>query len=513
MTEETRNKKRVEFYDTTMRDGAQSLWAMEMRHGTIDQVAHLLDEAGYSYIETPVNGMTAKHQVRWMKENPWDLAHLLGQKIKKTKKNQVLMECLDLLDYGEPRSVIRLYYQLAFKATGASRWFYMINTRNELDRHCPWLVPMARDEIGIEDFNPCICYYPSPRLTDEYYADVTKRLMTYKPHTFWLKDAGGLMTVERIKTLLPAIQKEARGIPINLHTHGMSTNQGRVVVEAMKLGVDGVHTCVPPLASGSSHISIFNAIHNAHVLGMEHNITNVAVLEEAERRLRKIGKIEGLPVGVPLEYDEGVYKHQVPGGVIANLREQLRQLHIPDKLDEVLDEVVRIVHDLGDPIMITPASQFIVSQAALNVAVGERYKEVLDSMIETALGVWGWEDAGVPWMDQNVKDRFLSHPNAKVLAAAYERKKETMASEGDLNKLRASYGLVNATDEEFMLYHIMKGDREIKQISKPYRSYFTGTEPLILLLKELSKDHDVSHLTMQRGDTFFEFKGGGKTVP
>ena len=126
-------------------------------------------------------------------------------------------------------------------------------------------------------------------------------------------------------------------------------------------------------------------------------------------------------------------------------------------------------------------------------------------MIETALGVWGWEDAGVPWMDPNVKDRFLSHPNAKSLSEQYERNKEVMAQEGDLNKLRRSYGMTHATDEEFMLYHIMKGDTEIKQIKKPYRSYYTGKEPLVLLLKELSKDHDISRLQLQKGKSYFEF--------
>ena len=416
------------------------------------------------------------------------------------------MECLDLFDYGEPRSVIRLYYQLAFKATGASRFNYMVNTRNELDRYCPWVVPMGKS-FGL-DFYPCICYYPSPRLTDAYYADLTKKLLAYEPHTFWLKDAGGLLTVERIKTLLPAIQKEAKGIPIDLHTHGMSTNQGRVVVEAMKLGVDGVHTCIPPLASGPSHVSIFNAMHNAKVLGIKHNITNVAAIEEAERRLRKIAKLEKLPIGVPLEYDHSVYKHQVPGGVISNLKEQLRQIGIPHKLDEVLNEVVRIINDLGNPIMITPASQFVVSQAAVNVSTGERYKEVLDSMIETALGVWGWEDAGVPWMDENVKDRFLSHPNAKYLKEKYERKQDVESQEGDLRKLRASYGLTHATDEEFLLYHIMKGNAEIKQIPprSTYKRYYTGKEPLVLLLKELGKDHDISRLHLRKGDRCVDFR-------
>ncbi len=499
-----KSKKKVEFYDTTLRDGPQSLWAMKLTYGGHCAIVEELDKVGYSYIEVGATAMVAKYQVRFLKENHWDFIHLWGRKIKNTKINQVMMECLDLLDYGEPRSIVRLYYNLAFKGTGGSRFFYLINTRNELDRHCNWVVPMGRD-MGL-DFEPCVCYYPSPRLTDEYYAAVVKRLVDeYHADAFWLKDAGGLMTVERIKTLLPAMQREAKGRPIELHTHGMSTNQGRVIVEAMKLGIDGIHTCVPPLASGSSHVSIYNAIHNAKILGIEHNIKDVDAIREVERRLRIIGKIEGLPEGVPLEYDHGVYAHQVPGGVISNLEEQLRQLGIPEKLDEVLDEVVQIIHDLGDPIMITPASQFVVSQAAVNVAIGERYKEVLDCMIETALGVWGWEDAGVPWMDPNVRDKFLSHPNAKVLRERYERKQEIGSEEGDLKKIRASEGMTHASDEDFMLYHIMKGDQEIKQIKKPYNSYYTGREPLTLLLKELSKDHDISRLSLQKGNSVFEF--------
>ena len=204
-------KKKVMLYDTSMRDGAQSNWAMYMRYGIMDAIAGDLDKAGYSYIEMPVNAMNAKHHCRFMKENPWDIAHMLGRKITKTKKNQWLSEGFDLLDYGEPRSAIKLYYKLAFQATGASSFFYMMNTRNELDRHAPWVVPFGKS-LGL-DFNPCICYYPSPRLTDEYYADLTKKIMAYEPHMFWLKDAGGLMTSERLRTLLPAIQKRSKRRP------------------------------------------------------------------------------------------------------------------------------------------------------------------------------------------------------------------------------------------------------------------------------------------------------------
>jgi len=200
---------------------------------------------------------------------------------------------ISLLDEPDPRSMVRLFFELEARAVGATRFFFMANTRNELDRYYPWIVPMVRD-MGME-FQPCICYYPSPRWTDAYYAKLTKRLREYKPDALWLKDAGGLLTVERLKTLLPAIQKEAKGVPIDLHTHGMSTNQGQVVVEAMKMGIDCIHTCVPPLACGSSHVSIFNAMHNAKILGLEHCITDVDALKETERRLNRIADLRAFP--------------------------------------------------------------------------------------------------------------------------------------------------------------------------------------------------------------------------
>jgi oxaloacetate decarboxylase alpha subunit len=498
------SEKKVNFSDQTLRDGAQSIWAMGMQHGMYDAVAQEIDQAGYSSIELPMHGAYMKMAVRMFKEDPWKTMRLFRTKITKTKK---VTGTANLIDFAksepEPRSMIRLWCQLQAKTVGSTRTYLLANSRNELDRHFPWLIPMLRDIY--QEVMPAICYYPSPRTTDEYYANLTKRVMEYKPDALMLKDAGGLLTVERIKTLLPAIKKEAEGVPIELHTHGMSTFQGAVVVEAMKLGIDTVHTCVPPLASGSSHVSIFNAIHNAKVLGIRTNITNVEALKVVEERLTRIAKLENLPIGAPLEYDHGVYTHQVPGGVISNLISQLGQLGIAHKLDEVLEEVIRIIQDLGNPIMITPASQFIVSQAAVNVATGERYKEVLDCMIETALGVWGWEDAGVPWMDPNVKDKFLSHPNAKKLNEKYDRDQEEEAREGSVDELRASYGLINASDEEFMLYHIMQGDAEIKKIGPP-KSYYTGKEPLAVLLKELSKDKDISCLHLRKGNSVFELR-------
>ena len=108
-------------------------------------------------------------------------------------------------------------------------------------------------------------------------------------------------------------------------------------------------------------------------------------------------------------------------------------------------------------------------------------------------------------MNPDVKDRFLNHPNAKSLAKKYETKQEIMDEEGAVHRLRKSYGMTHASDEEFLLYHIMKGDTEIKKIEPP-KSYYTGKEPLLLLLRELSKSSDISRLQIQKGNSFFKFR-------
>jgi oxaloacetate decarboxylase alpha subunit len=379
------------------------------------------------------------------------------------------------------------------------------NTRDELENDFPKMVPLYR-EMGI-DVIPYVAYTVSPRHTDEYYADHIEKLHPFKPAGICLKDVGGLLTVERAKTLIPTFMKAAKGLPVEIHSHGMSGNNEAVFVEAMKLGVRKFQTCIPPLSNGSSHPNIFNVIKNAKTLGLETNIDEEP-LRIASERLTAIAKLEGLPIGAPVLYDESVYSHKVPGGVISVLQVQLDQMGILHKLDEVLEEIPRITEELGHPVMITPHSQFIVSQAAVNVATGERYKEILDCMIEFALGLYGVEDAGVPYMDPNIKDMFLSHPNAKKIAEKWELDQEESTKDIPVEKIKAKYGMENASDEDFWcnFYLCLDDVKRIRAAGKPPKTYYTGKEPLVLLLKELSKDHDISRLQLKKGNSFFEFR-------
>jgi len=143
--------------------------------------------------------------------------------------------------------------------------------------------------------------------------------------------------------------------------------------------------------------------------------------------------------------------------------------------------------------MITPYSQYVVTQAAINVATGERYKHVIDDMILFAKGAYG-EDSGYPWMDQNLRDRLLGMRRAKELVAR-ERPDVPLA------QIRAKLGGPGVSDDEFLLRYIMKGEDEIRAMrtAGPSRQDHHGAAPLVTLLEELGKHRQVRYVRVERG--------------
>ncbi len=474
--------KELYFVDCTWRDGQQSLWGMLMRHGMFDAIASDLNVAGFKYIDTWTWELWMKTIVRMFGEDPFDIFDIYKRKFD--------THCLQphgsnyrpnfLSPYPGNRSLIKFCNEVVYEATGmfdeagSRRRMLLAGTCDEQDVDLPFMIPMLRG-IGITEFVVLVSYYPNPRRTDAYYAGLAKSMVDrFKIDAIAIKDAGGLLTEERIKTLLPAIQQAVGPhVKTEIHTHGQSCNSAQVVTAAMQLGVDGVWTCIPPLAWGSSHVSIYNALHNAEVVGRKVPEMNIPAIKEAERKLNIIADEEKFEKGALFEYDYAVFKHQLPGGVVGTLKVQLGQLGIPDKFDEVLDEMARIIVELGNPNSITPYSQWLVSQAVLNVLADERWKDYLDSWIEVALGCWGENDSGMLYMDQNLKDRFLSDPRAKGIKVRYDRAVEDSMTEYTVKELKAKYGWPNASDKEFVLYVACGGPEEVK-IKKPYKTWCTS---------------------------------------
>jgi len=180
-------------------------------------------------------------------------------------------------------------------------------------------------------------------------------------------------------------------------------------------------------------------------MGYETNL-NEEALEAVSERLRAIAERDGRPQGVIPEYDYFYYQHQVPGGMMTTLRRQLAEVGMEDRMDDVLKEVVRVRVEFGYPIMVTPFSQFVGTQAAANVVTGERYKVIPEGVIQYAAGWFGPSPAPI---DQNVFDKIVSAPKAKAIF-------DKEPAQPSIKELRQQMGIgPDVSDEEFVLRYAM----------------------------------------------------------
>jgi oxaloacetate decarboxylase alpha subunit len=229
---------------------------------------------------------------------------------------------------------------------------------------------------------------------------------------------------------------------------------------------------------------------NIRALGFDPAIDE-SVLRPISDHLAAIAKKEGFPLGAPVEYDCAQFLHQVPGGVISNLKYQLAQLRIENRLDEVLDEIVRVRADLGYPIMVTPFSQFVVSQAAINVMLGERYREVTDEVIQFTLGFWG--DEQISSMDREIKDTILDRPRAREWA-------RWTPPEPTLKQVRERVGAVGVSDDEFLLRCFLRPDEiESVKAAGPPHDYLTARHPVATLIQQLTMRPRSKFVRIQKG--------------
>ena len=471
----------IRFIDTTLRDGNQSLWAMNMPTGAMLSIAEQMDRAGFESIEFFLNVMFRKY-VHDNKENPWDWIRLGSRKFTRTR----------LRYHGgmhnafekTPSCILKLLaerlvsYGITLTRTSDPWNDYDTFKRQELDE---------LSSIGMETVANLI-YTVSPRHTDEYYAKKAREAAAMKPYRICFKDVGGLLTPERARELIPVIQKNVGSVPLEFHAHCNSGQAPLCYLEAVKLGIHTLHTGVPPLANGSGQPSIFNIARNVRALGHTPCIDEKA-LEPVREHFMAVARDRGFPVGTPPEYDHGQYLHQVPGGMISNLRHQLKLVGQEGRMDEVLEEAAQVRADFGYPIMVTPLSQFVGSQAAINVIIGARYQVVTDQVIQYALGIWGREATEV--MDPEVRARILDRPRARD----WER---WTPPEPSLAEVRRMFP-AGISDEELIL-RVAAGDTSVDALpdgGRP-REYLDGRQPLATLIERLGGRKECHHVQLTR---------------
>jgi len=470
----------VRFIDTTLRDGNQSLWALNMRIGAMLPAAEHMDQAGFESMEFFLSVMFKKY-VREHKENPW---YWLREGTKRLKKTRLRYHGgMHSAFEKTPHCILKLQIErLVSYGLTLTRTSNCWNDYDAFKQEIDDLKQNGMDTVAN------LIYSVSPRHTDEYYACKAKEAAATKPWRICFKDVGGLLTPERARTLIPVVLKNAGDIPVEFHAHCNSGQAPLCYLEGVKLGMRILHTAVPPLANGSSQPSIFNIAQNLHSLGYTPAV-DLKPLQAVEKHFTSVAKRDGLPIGKPLEYDQFQYSHQVPGGMISNMRHQLKIVGLEHKMEEALEEAAHVRKDFGYPIMVTPLSQYVGTQAAINVILGERYKEVPDQVIQYALGIWGKE--GAELMDPQVKDKILSRSRAKEWTH-WEQ------PEPSLHEVRQKLG-ATISDEELILRFFAGSDYvdALPNGGKP-REYLDATQPLVKLVEELAKRKDTNQVYIQR---------------
>jgi len=392
---------KIEFVDQTIRDAQQSLWGYIMRTDHITPIAEIMDKVGYKAI-TVVGSQAFTIQVRNLNEDPWERMRILSKLITGTPlRGSYQTGSLSSFDLSTPRDIISLWIKRSLANGVKSFWICDYQENMERFRYFAELAKAEGAEIV-----PSLMYTSSPVHTSEHWAQKIRMIAEVKDcvDRIMIEDASGVITPEDTRKLVSTVLKNCDGLPIEFHSHCNVGLAPQCYLEAIKLGVTTVHTAVMPLANGTSLPATESILKNAKRLGFTSDLDEDALAKVSEH-FRKIAEKEGLPIGMPMEYDLFHFEHQVPGGMMSNLTRQLREVGMEKRLPEILEEVVLVRKDFGYPVMATPYSQIVGAQAIENVILGERYKQVTDEAIKYILGYYG--EPVVP-VDQNVKDRVMS---------------------------------------------------------------------------------------------------------
>ena len=441
--------------DTTVRDGHQSLWsANALTTAMIADIAPVMDRVGFRAIDFTSSTHMAM-TVKWHQEDPWERIRAVRELMPDTPLGFITPGMRFISWERAPADVMRLALRCVVR--NGVRRIWVAESMNDVDTGLA--IARAAKEEQAEEVVLGLVYSLSPLHTDAYYAE-RARLVAASPHVdiLNLKDPGGLLTPERIRTLVPALRGAAPALPLEVHTHNTVTMAGPSYLEAARLGASFVCTAVEPLANGTSQPSAEQTLANLHVAGFDTALDGDALAEMSSYFTRLAARI-GRPVGVPREYDASVYRHQLPGGMTSTLHRQLTEVGMADHWDDVLDELPRVREALGWPIMVTPLSQFIGVQAFLNVTTGERWSQIPDEIVKYVLGQYGPPPGDV---DPEVEAKVLASPKAEEFRNEEHRL--------DLADARARYG-DRISDEELLLRMTMPADQvdAVRRGSRPTR--------------------------------------------
>jgi len=453
-------KKPVKIMETVLRDGHQSLCATRMRIEDMLPQLKALDSVGYKALEA-WGGATFDTCLRFLGEDPWERLDTLKANLK--TPIQMLLRGQNLLGYNHySNDVVEKFVRHASAhGVGVFRIFDALNdVRNlkvaiEAALACP-----EKPEV-----QGCLVYTISPVHTNEKFVELAKELQDMGCHSVCIKDMSGLLKPYVAEDLVKKL-KAALDIPVELHTHCTSGFGHATYLKAIEAGVDIIDTALAPFSSDTSQPCTETMVRALE--GTEYDTgIDVQKLTPISKHFLEVKKriINEFNLKGYFDINPNVLDFQIPGGMLSNLANQLKEAGMEDKYQELLDEMPRVRKDLGYPPLVTPSSQIVGTMATFNVMSGERYKMVPKEFKDLARGKFGRTPVAIDREfltktlgiapEDIIEDCSVEDAKAKTFAEFEAELKE----KGFLNPSEEdvlSYALFPQVAEEFFQKHYQK---------------------------------------------------------
>lgn len=440
----------VQIVETALRDGHQSLFATRMTTDEVLTALKELDQVGYRAIEI-WGGATFDSCLRFLDEDPWERLRK-AKKICKRTKLQMLFRGQNILGYRHyADDVVEKFVEKSIKnGIDIIRIFDALNDIRNL--RC---AVEATKKYGGE-CQIALSYTTSPVHTVSYYVELAKEVEKMGADSLCIKDMAGVLSPSDAFELISALKKNTK-LPIELHSHCTGGLCEMTYLKAIEAGVDIVDCALSPLSGGTSQpcTESLNFALKGTPYDPKLNEKMLSLAAEKMAPIRAKYLANGLLNPKVLSVNANIITYQVPGGMLSNLINQLKQQGASEKLDEVLKEVPKVRKDLGYPPLVTPLSQMVGTQAVMNVISGERYKLVPKEINDYLHGRYGKSPAPV---DEEVRHKIIGDDEVITHRPADDLKPE-------FAELKKQYRGIAKSDEDVLSIALF-GDIAIKFIEK-----------------------------------------------
>lgn len=429
--------KKIQFMETVLRDGQQSLIATRMPTSDMLPILKTMDQAGYHSLEM-WGGATFDSCLRFLNEDPWERLRTIRKEVKNTKL-QMLLRGQNLLGYKNyADDVVRDFVEKSIQnGIDIIRVFDALNDTRNLQT----AIVTAKEAGG--HCQAAISYTTSPIHTVDYFVQLAKEMADTGADSICIKDMAGVLTPHTGFELVSRI-KETIDLPLEVHTHATSGISEMTYLKVAEAGADIIDTAISSFAGGTSQPATESIAMTLAEMGFDTGLDmdKVAQIAEHFNPVRDRFREEGLLNPKVKDIEPKTLIYQVPGGMLSNLLSQLTEQGLQDKYEDVLAEVPKVRADLGYPPLVTPLSQMVGTQELMNVISGERYKLVPSEIKDYVRGLYG--KAPVP-ISEEIKELIIGQE-----AVVTVRPADLIASQ--LPEFRKEIAEYAKTEEDVLMY-------------------------------------------------------------